>query len=81
MNLILPINVFLPVSREAFNISVSIIEDPRLVDKTDFFTFVFRLIKLDAAGSSFSKLKEEEIDFCSFQNLFLFLPLRVNVFS
>ena len=50
-----------PVSREAFNISVSIIEDPRLVDKTDFFTFVFRLIKLEAAGSSFSKLKEEEI--------------------
>ena len=59
--------ICLPVSKEAFKISVSIIEDPRLVDKTDFFTFVFRLIRLDAAGSSFSRLKEEdEVDFYSF---------------
>ena len=71
--------ICLPVSKEAFKISVSIIEDPRLVDKTDFFTFVFRLIRLEAAGSSFSRLKEEEMDFCSFKNSSV-LPLSVNVF-
>ena len=54
---IVPFTLTLPVSREAFNIKVSIIEDPRLVDKTDFFTFVFRLIRFEAAGSSFSRLK------------------------
>ena len=45
-----------PVSSEAFNIKVNITDDPKLVDRTAFLFFDFIFTRLEAAGSSFSKL-------------------------